>query len=266
VFKILKLGGSVITYKNVFSRLNFKFIDYAIGDITKWLNESPQNNLILICGAGSFGHIIAHNHGVNNPTTVNKENYQGFLRVAINMQKMGNQIAEIFEQSGLHLFPISSSSMFITDKGRITDSYFQFISKILDTGLIPLFWGDSVLDHSHLSRILSGDQIASYLLEKFDVSEMLFGTNVSGIYLDDPYTNPNAEMVPSISNKNYKSVIDRLGTANSIDVTQGMRGKLTEIYETNKRPVNATIFDARVQGNIYRALKGIKVGTKISFK
>jgi isopentenyl phosphate kinase len=68
---ILKLGGSAITYKDQFETLN----EATLHSIAKRLHERPQSSssspslsplLILIHGAGSFGHFQAKQYNLSS--------------------------------------------------------------------------------------------------------------------------------------------------------------------------------------------------------
>jgi len=260
--KILKIGGSVITHKDKDSKLNLKALKNIASEIKKWMEESTKHRLIFISGAGSFGHPLARKYNINEETARNKDRF-GFLKTTTNMQKMGNMITVSFHKFGVPLFPIQTSSIFITNKGRIVNCSFRTILKSIEDNQIPFLWGDAVFDVSHKYRALSGDQISSYLYEKLDLSELLFGTNVNGVYTDDPHKSRNAKIITNINNDNFKEVLELLSFSPYIDVTKGMKGKIEEIYAIKKRPVKCIIYKALVKNNTYRVLSGEKIGTTI---
>jgi len=262
--KILKIGGSVLTHKDEFSKLNINNVGNTALNIRKWLDRETRNKLVFISGAGSFGHPLAHEFMLNEETDKNKSSV-GFLRTTINMQKMSNLIANVFLEYNVPLFPISPSSIFVTDEGRIFESYLGTISKCLKGGHVPFLWGDAVIDLSHRYRILSGDQIASYLYDELNIDQILFGTNVDGVYTDDPILNPNAMRIKNINNDNYDEVVKFLSYSLYIDVTKGMKGKLEEIFKTD-RSLDCVIYNAERQDNTFRALCGESIGTRILLK
>jgi len=260
--RILKIGGSVITYKDKYSELNTMSIKNIILEIKRWLEEANDTKLVFISGAGSFGHPLAHKYMLNKESIDNKDSLC-FLQTTTNMQRMGNIIANVFQKKGIPLFPIQPSSIFITDKGRIVDCYLKSIIIAIKNNQIPFLWGDSVFDMSHRYRILSGDQISTYLYEKLNASDILFGTNVDGIYTENPFKNKYAKIIPEVNDENYKEVLEYLSHSSYVDVTQGMRGKLEEIYAIKKRPVRCVIYNAGLKNNTYKALRGEKIGTTI---
>jgi isopentenyl phosphate kinase len=262
--KIVKVGGSVVTYKNRDSSLNIGVVKNIAKDIVLWIKENPSSRLIFTSGAGSFGHPLAHKYKLNAEN--DSKDRLGFVLTTTNMQFMANKIARIFHSNKIPLFPIMPSSTFETDKGRINHGDLKIINDALDRGLIPFLWGDSVFDEKHTFRILSGDQINPYLAERLGVNELYFGTNVNGIYDSDPHKNTKANHINEINDNNYKSVLDSITESGSLDVTKGMRGKIEEIHKIKVRPLRCVIYNALIKGNTYKAFSGQKLGTQIVFK
>lgn len=262
--KILKIGGSVITDKRSFSTLNCDQIKRILKEIRLWLRDDDNRGLILVSGGGSFGHPLAHKYQLNN-SSPNSKDPLGFLQTTTNMQKMGNLIARLAQEQQVPLLPISPSAVFLTDRGLITNSCLKAVEHALEAGLIPFFWGDTVFDKTHQFRVLSGDQINTYLCETLGIRELLYGTNVGGVYTDDPKKNPKAMLIPQINDKNYASVLQQVSFSNDTDVTGGMLGKLGSIHGIKLRPVTGTIFNGCIVGNTYKVLTGEKVGTLLEF-
>jgi len=262
--KILKIGGSVITDKNQEAALNSDIVQHIAEEVAQWLASKNTGNLILTVGGGSFGHRLAHRYQINNPTM--KKSPLGFTRTVTNVQKMANLVAQIFQNNNVHLMPISPSSIFVTDKGKISTCYLDIIVFALQNDLIPFLWGDAVFDLTHTFRVLSADQINTYLFEKLGLLEILFGTNVDGIFSSDPSTDPSADLIKIVNDNNYNSVLGKLSRPKYLDVTKGMLGKLEEIHSIQRRPVRSKIFDAQIKGNVYKVLYGEEVGTAIDFQ
>ncbi len=262
--KILKLGGSVITHKHQDSAaLNRTHLETLIAEIKRWLALRPEHRLVLITGAGSYGHPLAKRYALNAPSA-DKDPF-GFLATTLSMRQMGLEVARLCHAQGVPVFPIAPSNLFTTEAGRISTGQIEAIPAALERGLVPLLWGDAVFDTAHRFRILSGDQIAGYLCERLEIASLLFGTDVNGVYDDDPAANPSAVHIPCIEDANIQSVLGVLSSSRHVDVTGGMRGKIAEIYAIHLRPLRCTIFDARQDGLTYRALSGESVGTVIAF-
>lgn len=263
--KILKIGGSVLTHKDeLHPTLHLENLHRIASEIKQWLLDKPDNRLILVTGAGSFGHPLAKKYQINLPGT-GKDNL-GFVKITTSMQNMANLVANAFHDIGVPVFPTVPSSIFETDEGRIVIGNLTPVEQAIKRGLVPFLWGDAVFDRSHQFRILSGDQINTFLAVSLDVAEIVFGTNVSGVYSDDPHLNPEAALIEEITDENYSDLNYSLSSSSHVDVTGGMRGKIEEIYRTQKRPLKGIIYDATQSENTYRALSGSGIGTRISFE
>lgn len=263
--KILKIGGSVLTRKDAPQpTLNADHLDQIIADIARWRDDDPRRRLIFVTGAGSFGHPLASAYDLNAPHP--DKDRLGFVKTTTSMQYMAHLIAAAFDRLALPLLPITTSSIFETSAGRIASAHLTPITRALDAGLIPHLWGDAVFDRVHTFRILSGDQINTYLAEHLGVAELLYGTDVDGIYSADPHQHPDAARIDEINDQNVAAVQEFLSSSTHTDVTGGMQGKIGELYRTPKRPLRCVVYDATQPGSTYRALAGHNIGTRILFE
>ena len=259
--KILKIGGSVLTHKDRHSELNRDAVVQIAKEIRTWLINNANNKLILISGGGSFGHPLAKEYKINEPTT--NKNSIGFIKTIVNMSSMAQMLTNIFIDSGVPLFPITPSSIFISKGGRIYKYFLDTLVTAFEYGFIPFLWGDAIIDINHKCRILSGDQINAFLFEMFDFSEILYGTNVDGVLSGNPLKDNKIATIEQINDNNISQVMDLLSGVTYEDVTSGMEGKLQEIINITKRPVRSVIFNAEIPGNIYKALSHERVGTEV---
>jgi len=82
------------------------------------------------------------------------------------------------------------------------------------------------------------------------------GSNVDGVMISGL---PLAE----IKREDLIRFEDEIGASTGVDVTGGMRGKLLELLELADRGTESLIFHAGKEGNVARALRGERVGTRI---
>jgi isopentenyl phosphate kinase len=126
----------------------------------------------------------------------------------------------------------------------------------------PLLFGDLVFDKEGNPAVLSGDTIL-YLFarELKDVTLVVAGTDVHGIFTDDPKRNPNARFMDRVdlSGKHRVSPKD----SSYVDVDGGMSRKFNDLVSIAKLGVPSMVVDAFKKGNISKALRGDHVGTLI---
>lgn len=151
VYRVLKLGGSLITNKNI----PFSFNDNLVINIA---NVIKNFKVILIHGGGSYGHYEASLH---------KENIQ--TRTVIAMQELNLKILKIFNKESIPVFPLPGR-YFSIDK----------VLEILQNNLMPIIYGDILPN----GNIISGDDITLTIAKHFH-TEALFATDVEGIIINN---------------------------------------------------------------------------------
>jgi len=256
---ILKIGGSVIT--NKFSkkpRVNFKNLEIISKEIAE-VYHSQKISLVLIHGAGSFGHVIAKETGIDKG--IKNENQ---LRAFAETQRLQNKLNSIVTQylisKNLPAFPYQASASAVMNSGRLTQMDISTLRGLLKIGMIPVLYGVPAYDENQKCSILSGDQIAGFLAQKLNAKIIIHGTDVDGIYDEDPNLDSNAVLIPEINAKNIDQVKNYLKGPRQIDITGGMIGKISEVIKSG---VKGQIINAQKPGNIRKAINGERIGTII---
>jgi isopentenyl phosphate kinase len=256
---ILKIGGSIITDK--FSKKpkvktrNLKRISKEISSAYR----KKKFSLILLHGAGSYGHRIVKETGINKGIRTFEQ-----LKAFAETQRLQNELNSIITKYlidvGLPAIPCQPSSFVVMDSGRIVEMSISAILGLLKVKMIPVLYGVPAYDKTQKCSILSGDQIAPYLASKLGAKKIIHATNVDGVFTDDPNVNPNAELISEINSKNIRKIRRCLKTSSAPDVTGGMLNKVLEIMRVK---VEGQIINGLTPGNIYKALMGEKIGTLI---
>ena len=256
---ILKLGGSVITRKGRELTPNIE----VIRRLAKEVSRADLPHLIIVHGGGSFGHPLAERYGL-------KEGYRspsqliGFSKTHEAMLSLNRLIVEALLDEGIPAFSISPSSFILTRRGRILHLDEKALKKALAIGLVPVLYGDVILDTDMGFTILSGDQIVSELAVRFDAQLIVVGVDVDGIYTDDPKVNPSAKLIRQITPEELEALREGIKGSRAVDVTGGMLGKINELLTPAKNGIEIVIVNALKPDNIYKALRGVEtVGTKI---
>lgn len=256
---ILKIGGSVITDKfSKTPKVNIDDLERISEEIAS-VYDKEKISLIIIHGAGSYGHVIVKETGINKGIKTDKQ-----LKDFAETQRLQNELNSIVTRhlidAGLPAMPCQASSFAVMDSGRLVHMDTSAIEGLLENGMIPVFYGVPAYDKAKKCSILSGDQIAPFLALKLNARKIIHATDVDGIFTEDPRKNPDAKFIPEINSKNIDKVKVWLTGSKATDVTGGMLGKISELLEIG---VESQIINALVNGNIIRALKGEKIGTLI---
>ena len=261
---ILKIGGSILTNKDSKeSEVDTVSLKRIASEIKSSLDNSPKD-LIIVHGAGSFGHPPAKKYKIGEK--FNKNEYSakrlGFCEIQNEVKKLNMFICEAFIKQGLPLISIPASSFIKASNKRIVDGNLVSFKKYLDKGFIPVIYGDVVLDDELEFCVISGDQIIQYLASNLNPTQVILGTDVDGVYNKNPKTHDDAIFYDKFSSLKDLDTLE--GTTN-IDVTGGMVGKIKELLYLADFGIESKIINAEVDGNIFKVLENKNVkGTVIS--
>jgi len=256
---ILKLGGSVITYKEKSLTPNVEAINRLAHEISR-ANVLP---LIIVHGGGSFGHPIAKAYRINEGF---KDSSQiiGFSKTHQVMTKLNKIVIDALISHNIPAVEVQPSSFIITKSDRIKTMDNKVVKKLFETGFVPVLYGDAVLDSDKGFAILSGDQLFSSLATQLAAERIIVGVDVDGLYMSDPKKAKTAKLVQHITLQELKKMQHKIRGATVTDVTGGMLGKISELIPAVEAGIRVLIVNASKPDNVYKALKGQTViGTLI---
>jgi len=249
---ILKLGGSVITKKDAEEPLiNYNDLNRIAEEIT----SSSFDKLIIVHGAGSYGHPFAKKYEIGKKIR-NEQDFKrkklGFCITQSWVKKLNTIVCDSLREKGVLAVSIQPSSFIIAKNKRIYSCNLDLIKKYLDLGFVPVIYGDVVPDINEFIRIcvLSGDQIIKYLGENLKPERVVLGSDVDGIYTKDPKKYEDAELMDTVTSLED---LNAEGSSN-VDVTGGMNGKLLELLELAEMGIESEIINAGKKGLIKKAL------------
>jgi len=256
---VLKLGGSSITDKT--SR-EPKANNDVIARLAKEVAEaysSGKFSLIIVHGAGSFGHGIVKETGIDKGLK-NSEQLIAFAEVQRLQNVLNVMVTQALIESGVPAIPCQASSHTVMERGRIKSMGTETIKGLVEKGMVPVLYGVPAYDTIQGCSILSGDQIAPYIAKKLNAAKIVHGTNVDGIFTADPNKDKTAKQIREINNQNIEEVKKMLGGSSTTDVTGGMAGKVQELADIG---IESQITSAMEAGKVKAALLGEPVGTII---
>lgn len=253
--KILKIGGSIITEKERDEPSpDFGAMERVAREIKQGLDG--EGRLVLVHGAGSYGHPIVKRTEIHKGLET-EEDMINFAET----QRLQNELNSVFTgvliENDIPAFPVQASASAVMD-GDLKRMSTEVVGELVRGGVVPVLYGVPAYDESKGCSILSGDEIIPYLASELGADEVLHGTNVDGIYTSDPGEDRDAELIDRI--ESLDEAEDFLAGSGDTDVTGGM---LNKVKELKKLGVSGRIFNAGIEGNVSRALRGGDVGTYI---
>ncbi len=259
---IIKIGGSALTVKDADKpTLDEDNLERIAGELSAY-----NDDMIIVHGAGSYGHIYAKKYGIGDViSNVNDHLYklEGVCRTQASVQLLNYIVCEKLQEKGIPAIGMKPSAYMTTNNKRIDMCDTGLIRKYLDNGFVPVLYGDAVLDNNDYMKyaIISGDQIITYLAEDLNADRVILSSDVDGIYTDNPKTNPDAELLEVVTRDTDLKTTEN---ENQADVTGGMYGKIRELLDLADHGIESLIINADKPGNIRLAVSGQKVkGTLI---
>lgn len=257
---ILKLGGSVITRKEKPLTANLR----AIRRLASEISSAEAAPLVVVHGGGSFGHPLAKRYAIKAGYKNKASQAFGFALTHQAMVALNKLVVDALIEHKLPAVAVSPSSCVVTKSGRIQTMMEEPLKKLLQTGFVPVLYGDAVLDSDFGFTILSGDQLIAYLAMHLNAERIIVGIDVDGLYTADPKTDSSTKLIRHINLKELKDMLQQIEEAKVTDVTGGMLGKIAELIPSIEKGIITLIVNAAKPKNVYKALKGEKViGTLI---
>ena len=261
---ILKIGGSILTNKgSEISEVDAASLKRIASEIKASLDNSPKQ-VIIVHGAGSFGHPPAKKHRIGEEfdKSLYPQKRLGFCEIQNEVKKLNMFICEAFIREGLPAVALPASSFITATDKRITDGNLDVFKNYLSKGFVPVIYGDVVLDNKLEFCVISGDQLIQYLAKNLNPDRVILGTDVDGVYSKNPKTNDDAIFFEKFTSLEDLDTLE--GTTN-VDVTGGMVGKIKELLFLADLGIESKIINAEVEGNIFKVLENEEVkGTIIS--
>lgn len=248
--QLLKLGGSVITVKD-------EPMTADHGNIRRLCEEIKAawpTPLILVHGGGSFGHPVAERYGIADGFKSERQ-VVGFSRTHQAMVALNTIVVDTLLDLGVPALSVTPSSIITTREGRIETAGFDVLGRLVVKGILPVLYGDSVIDRTRGFSILSGDQLVVRLAIDMGASRIVFGVDVDGVYTSNPKVVPEARLIERLSLDKLEGYVE-IGRSLTTDVTGGMLGKVMEASEAVRAGVEVLLVNATRRDAILKGLTG----------
>ncbi len=254
---ILKLGGSIVTKKaEDAADVNEEHLARLAKETAAFLKKHPDTRLVVVHGAGPFGHVPAKRYrlaeGITEPWQI-----EGVSVTHQSMEGLNSRVAAALQQAGVPAVSFQPSAGGILSGGTLVSFPTEVVKKMLDNGLVPVGYGDVLVDNQTGFNILSGDHLAPYLARELGATRVILATDVDGVL--DKDGNVVAEITPE--SDDALSDLSVRGT----DVTGGMKRKIEELLALAGDGIDAHIVNGAKKGVVQEALGGsFDGGTRIT--
>jgi isopentenyl phosphate kinase len=262
----LKLGGSVITDKNLPYTARPDVIRRLGREIKQTLDGRPALRLVVGHGSGSYGHVVGKKYRTREGV-VNAESWRGFVETAAAAARLNRLVTDLLLEEGVPVVSFQPSAAARCRGGRLVTFDTLPLRQVLEAGLVPLVYGDVALDAVQGFTIISTEQIFEAVARELPPARIVLAGVVDGVYEADPLAQPGAARYAEITPDNWREVEAALGGSHGTDVTGGMLSKVRAMVDlVLARPsLRIHIISGEIPGNVASALadSDCRIGTLI---
>ena len=219
---LMKFGGSLITDKESNTP---KIRQDALNQIAEILKNSKKK-IIIVHGAGSYGHPIAKKYGIAEGLNHNKKQKTAINKTRKQVYKLNQLLCDRLKDAGIKTKTIIPSQTMRTRGPKNIESFPEDdFNLALKEQKIPVTYGDVTDDEVQGISILSGDVIMMKLAKIYNPLFTIFVMDYPGVIKGYPERN-SSEIIPLVDLDIRKSIKKHYKKDRKADVTGGLVGKL----------------------------------------
>lgn len=276
---LLKLGGSLLTDKTGVEAVRPGVLARLAAEIAQGAGAAGATGaggaagtagaagaagaLVVGHGSGSFGHVAARRYGLAGGV---REPAQ-LPGVSITQERaaaLHRQVTAALAAAGLLPFSLAPSSSVVAEGGRPAGIDPEPLLLALGLGLLPVVYGDVVLDRLQGAAICSTERLfellAAALPERgVGIARVIWLGETDGVY------DASGRTLPRLAPGDLAGLGEALGGAAGSDVTGGMRHRVETALALARRGIPSLIANGTTPGLLAAALRGEPVpGTAVA--
>lgn len=256
---LIKIGGSLITDKTSERTFRAEAMQAVAVEIQRVLQATPDQQMVIGHGSGSFGHYAARRHGTAEGV-VTREDWLGFAQVAAAAYELSHYVLTSLRHQGIPAWRLQPSASALARDGQVTEMALHPLQTALANGLVPLIHGDVAIDAVRGGTILSTEAIFDYLTQQLPVDRIILLGEVEGVL------SAEGTVIPAIHPGNFEHVAAAIGGSRGVDVTGGMYTKVQRMLDLTQQieGLSVHIIDGRKPIGLYELMVYNRhIGTRI---
>lgn len=258
---LVKWGGSLITDKTQPQTSHLAVIERLAQELGQtW--EALQGRLVLGHGSGSFGHVAAARFDLQSGVT-RSDQRPGISRTQQQAARLHHLVLQALAEVGVPPFSVAPSSALVASGGTPVAFEVEPVRAALQLGLLPVLYGDVVVDREQGVSICSTETVLRALADELKqqetgISRVIWLGNTEGIYDAEGAT------IPRVTPNRADAVLQQIEGPEGTDVTGGMRHRLITALALARSGIPSLIANGTTPGLFERALQGKRVpGTRV---
>lgn len=234
---VVKLGGSVITDKSK----PFSYRPDVVSALSEEVASSDQK-VVVVHGGGSFGHVVAKQHGIDSAP--GEAPAAGVAQTRGAMYELNRLVCKTMMEFKLSPYPFSPFDAVSKAGGA---SLSAWLKGLLKEGLTPVTFGDVGLAPGGF-KVISGDVIVQELAKSMEPDRCVFAMDVDGVYEENTRV-----IIPELT----PSKIRRMKVRSGDDATGGMKLKLDVAARITAGGTRVCFVSGYRRNEFSKALKGL---------
>lgn len=253
---LVKLGGSLITDKRQDAHARRSVIARLAAELADQLPQLDEAGVGVVVGhgSGSFGHVAARRHGMKDRRLGDQPALAAAAVRDAAAQLHGIVTGQLVE-AGVPAWSWVPSNVMVARRGRPASAHVEPLLASLSSGMVPVTYGDVVVDRDWRATICSTEAVLLYLVRRLlrrggRIRRVLWLGDTDGIY------DESGETLPEVTDANAAWVRRAVGGSAGTDVTGGMLLRLETARDLARLGIESWIVDGRRDGVLAAGLLG----------
>jgi len=257
---LVKLGGSLINDKKRPATARTEVIERLARELVEV--DRQHVRLLLGHGSGSFGHVAAARHAIQQGVGA-PEQLLGVTETQDRAATLNRMVIRALRRNGVAAYCLAPSSFLVSAGGAPADLWIESLLEVLEIGMLPVVYGDVVMDRELGASIASTEAVFLALVERFQSRGVTVRRSVWLGETDGVYDSQGAT-IEELTPESIADVLEQLEGASGTDVTGGMRHRLETAASLAELGVESWIENGLEPGVLKEVLAGRTCkGTKV---
>jgi isopentenyl phosphate kinase len=203
---------------------------------------SSDEKVVVVHGGGSYGHVVAKQHGISSDAS--EAPATGVAQTRSAMYELDRMVCKTMLEYKLNPYPFSPFDA-VSRAGKLPVA--SWLKGLLKEGLTPVTFGDVSLTPTGF-KVLSGDVIMQELAKILAPERSVFALDVDGVYEANTRV-----IIPELS----ASKIKRMSVSGGDDATGGMKLKLDVAAKIAAMGTKVCFVSGYRRNEFSKALRGL---------
>jgi isopentenyl phosphate kinase len=251
---LLKLGGSLITDKTRPGVARRAVIRRLAREIAAAAAGRGAPRLLIGHGSGSFGHAAAAEGGLLHGADARRR-LDAIARTQRRASDLHRIVVAALADAGALPFSLAPSSFLLATNGRFGDAFVAPVFEALDRGLLPVIYGDVILDRTLGAVIVSTEEL--FVLFAREAARRRV-TIARAVWLGETegILDAGGRPIDRLSAAGALRAARTVTGASGIDVTGGVALRLRTAGALARAGVSSSIADGRRPGTMAASIAG----------